>query len=391
MYRRVAFITAPLVLLISVVLLLTSNIESGMERSEDTGETSHVRHRRDASATRSPDDLTANVTNSTVDQNTGKSMSVNTTDHELPPEDATTLVNTIIDESQFVLTILGFVANIVTLVTLIKNGKDFTPTIALLLKHQSIIDAILCTFAAILLRQPFNWVSGTYAFDVVLCQLWHGQGLYWNSCFISAYNLVLISYERFLCVCFPFKYQDYTTSSVYRQIGFVYVAGVICTIGSYMQSRIREDGKCYSEYSFDGPAFATFFDVYTLSTVFTFYFIPTGCFIFFYGRVIWSFRKRQASAMAQSRVIDKATAELTKTAIVVTVIFIFSFGYDSLYYFFGSIGLLEYVLNAPVQKIGVWLAVLNSCANPFVYAALMPSYRKAVSNTFFQVCSANKN
>ena len=33
---------------------------------------------------------------------------------------------------------------------------------------------------------------------------------------------------------------------------------------------------------------------------------------------------------------------------------------------------------------GVWLAAFNSVANPFVYALLMPTYRKCVINTFCQ-------
>ena len=32
--------------------------------------------------------------------------------------------------------------------------------------------------------------------------------------------------------------------------------------------------------------------------------------------------------------------------------------------------------------LGVWLVSFNSTANPFVYALLMPSYRKCVINTF---------
>ena len=32
--------------------------------------------------------------------------------------------------------------------------------------------------------------------------------------------------------------------------------------------------------------------------------------------------------------------------------------------------------------LGVWLAAFNSVANPFVYALLMPTYRKCVINTF---------
>ena len=86
--------------------------------------------------------------------------------------------------------------------------------------------------------------------------------------------------------------------------------------------------------------------------------------------------------LAHSRVIDKASQELTKTAFAVTIIFIVTIGYDLHYYLLGYIGVLEYVLNAPIQKVGVFLSNLNSCLNPFVYAALMPTYRASVRKTF---------
>lgn len=305
------------------------------------------------------------------------------------------LINSIIDNSELVMTIIGFFANIATLITLSKHGKRFGDTIASLLKHQSLIDAIVCVFAGIILISPANWVPGIYGLDTVICQLWHGQGLYWNMAFISAYNLVLIAYERFLCVCKPFKFQDFTVAKIYRLIGVVYCISLVCTCGAYLQTRMREDG-CHSEYLWDGYSAKVFFSFFAISTFFTFYLIPCGFFVGFYGKVIWSFKQRQKSqnlgASGASRVIDKATSELTKTAIVVTIIFVISFGYDLWYYMLGYLGLVEYIINSPVQKIGIWFSVFNSCANPFVYAALMPTYQKAVADTFFTKCrKSNSN
>ena len=307
-----------------------------------------------------------------------------------PERNQNELLNTIIDDSQLALTGFGFLGNTGTIYTLTKNGQDFTPTIALLLKHQSFVDAIVCVFAAILLIQPTNWTTGVYAVDVVICHFWNGQAIYWSVAFVSAYNLICIAYERFLCVCKPFKFQDFTKSNIYRQWGIVYTLGLVCPFGAYFQVRLRDDGKCYSEYLWDGPTAETFFMAFSISTFITFYMIPSVFFVVFYGRVIRSFRKRQSQQMAASRVIDKATNELTKTAIVVTVVFLISFGYDLWYYLLGYTGLVDYVINSPLQKIGIWFSVFNSCANPFIYVALMPSYRRAVRLTFFVKCTKSE-
>ena len=59
------------------------------------------------------------------------------------------------------------------------------------------------------------------------------------------------------------------------------------------------------------------------------------------------------------RVIDTATAQLTKTAITVTAIFIVTMGYDSFYYVLGYTGVLNYKMNSPVQKIGTGIIFLQ--------------------------------
>ena len=47
----------------------------------------------------------------------------------------------------------------------------------------------------------------------------------------------------------------------------------------------------------------------------------------------------------------------------------------------GYTGVTEYKVNSPIQKVAVLFATCNSVANPFVYALLMPAYRKSVMLT----------
>ena len=46
--------------------------------------------------------------------------------------------------------------------------------------------------------------------DELICHLWHSQWFFWMSMLISIWNLVLISFERFLAVCKPLKHQELT-------------------------------------------------------------------------------------------------------------------------------------------------------------------------------------
>ena len=104
----------------------------------------------------------------------------------------------IMDNSQLILTIIGTFANIATVITLSKNGESFPSIIRMLLKHQGVVDALACSFAALLLVGKPNGVVGVYGLDTFICMLWHGQFIYWCAVFISIYNLVIIASERYL-------------------------------------------------------------------------------------------------------------------------------------------------------------------------------------------------
>ena len=61
----------------------------------------------------------------------------------------------------------------------------FSPVIRVLLTNQSLVDAIACLFAVILLVQPVNWIPGVYILDTIICHVWQGQHLYWAVVWIS--------------------------------------------------------------------------------------------------------------------------------------------------------------------------------------------------------------
>ena len=107
--------------------------------------------------------------------------------------------------------------------------------------------------------------------------------------------------------------------------------------------------------------------------------------IIFYSfrRILLTLRERlNSSTLPCSNVIDAANSLMTKTGVAVTAIFVVTIGYDAIYHMLGSIGVVVFVLNSPVQKIGILLAAFNSVANPFVYVLLMPAFRDSIGKTF---------
>ena len=289
----------------------------------------------------------------------------------------------IMDKSQLTLTIIGTLANIATVITLSRHGEPFSSIIRMLLKHQGVVDAFACSFAALLLVGKPNGVLGVFGLDTFICMLWHGQFIYWCAVFVSIYNLVLIACERYLAICHPFKHASFTKGKIYILIIVIYIFCPICTGGAAFQNRLTANGTCISEHYMQGDVVEFLYAVFSVSTLFSFWGIPFFFFVFFYGMVAFKLHQRRKNTdFGTTRAVDNASKQLTKTAIVVTFVFIVSLGYDIWYYLLGKFELVVYKNNTPLQKIGVWLSAFNSVANPFVYIMMMPSYRKCVSKTF---------
>ena len=81
----------------------------------------------------------------------------------------------IFDYIQFVCTTLGFVGNLLTLITLSRNGKRFSRLILILFQHQSFCDCLVCGMASAVILQPHLWMSGNKIFDYFVCHCWHSQ------------------------------------------------------------------------------------------------------------------------------------------------------------------------------------------------------------------------
>ena len=118
--------------------------------------------------------------------------------------------------TQYIMTSIGSLANLVTFIVLQKGFSTFSPVNLFLLKSQAMIDLIICTCGTIMVLQTPMWTTGNYWFDSIVCHLWHGQFIYWTFVFTSIWNLVIIAYDRFLAICKPFVYGEFNKCKVLR-------------------------------------------------------------------------------------------------------------------------------------------------------------------------------
>ena len=283
--------------------------------------------------------------------------------------------------TQYIMTSIGALANLVTFIVLQKGFSTFSPVNLFLLKSQAMIDLIICTCGTIMVLQTPMWITGNFWFDSIVCHLWHGQFIYWTFVFTSIWNLVIMAYDRFLAICKPFVYGEFDKCKVLKLSSLLFPAGIFATSGALFQIKMKH-GNCVSEYLISGVAGNNFFVFYGIWLFIMYYLGPTVIFCILYGRIIVTLmRLKRDFNHSSSFLINSAAKHMTKTAMTVTVIFILSMSWDFWYYLLGRAGLVSYVKNTLLQMIGLWLSSLNSVANPFVYMLLLPAFRKLAIST----------
>ena len=287
---------------------------------------------------------------------------------------------------QNLITAIGLLANIITAITLVLNGKEFPRLTRILFIQQALLDSLVCLLAIILYSQRFMWMTGNATFDLLLCQVWHGQGIYWIVFQLSIWNLMLIAIERFLKIDRPFTHLNMRPNHIYLVLIVMLFFNIIVYIPAYLQTKYDEEtGECYGKYYFDTKSFAYFMSFIGLLYFGLLYAFPAASFIVIYTKIVITLRRRHKliKNMCQpSRIVDNAEQQLTRTAIAVTVVFILSLSWDLWCYLLARFGVMHYEKDTWQSIVGVFLATFNSCANPFIYLGALPIFRQSLEYTF---------
>ena len=286
-----------------------------------------------------------------------------------------------IDGVQLAISVAGGVANILTFVTLQANGGAFSRLTVSLLKHQALLDASVCVFAAFLQTSVRH--AGVYAIDLATCFLWYNQNLYWLSVFLSVWNLVLIAFDRLLAVCYPSRYTMPSPLHLKIVLPIMYVYAMATDFPTWFLVHFV-DGHCIQEISLPIDIHTKVMYWFSIYWFFIVTLLPVAMLSVLYGRIVLKLRRHliTVASVSQSQAISKSTIRITKCAITVTVVFIATTSYHSIYLCIASLGIVSWDFGGPVQLFGMMLVVVNSFANPFIYMVYMPSFRRSLLATF---------
>ncbi len=287
----------------------------------------------------------------------------------------------IIDIIQLTVAFIGVICNVLAFITFVKNAKVFSKTVRILLGHQSLLDAVVCLVVTPVIGCK-SLISDNVYLNTLMCYIWTSQFIYWSFLYLSVLNLLLIATERYLLICHPFIHQRYVGSYHKRALASCYVISLIINCPDFFMVSYK-DKQCLHEPLFNTQQFSNFNSFYGFLCLCMFYIGPVICFIILYRNVLNVLSSRAHNIeLGHTDRISRASKRFTKTVITVTVIFILSMGYDSIYYMLGQVGVVIYDNELLTTRIGFFLTIINSVSGPFVYLLFMPNFCLTFRNTF---------
>ncbi len=290
------------------------------------------------------------------------------------------------------LIIIGAISNLVTFYIFKTHRQKYSRSLLILLKHQSVIDFLVCVTCIIRFVESYNWMTGFFYFDTFICHMWHSQFLFWYFSCISIWNLVLVSLERFLAVCHPLKYYMMSQNSITRKsIVLIYVISCLNVMYTMFQYKLIRN-SCIKEYISDNPAFVIFITIMSFIYLLIYYVVPIMTFIIVYLFVLMSMRKRKdTTCLGYSKTIRSATKGLTTSTLCVTAFCTCLLGYGTFSYLISLLNISKYPDNdSTLNRFCIFLVALNSSCNMLIYTLSMPVFRSCVKALLpnFSVCKS---
>lgn len=110
------------------------------------------------------------------------------------------------------------ITSLINLIGLIVNLTTFAPGNS------------VCLMAIGIYSQPFMWMTKQTTFDFLLRQVWHGQATYWGAVLLSVWNIVFISFERFMLINYPIRHRNIRQVEIWICFTIIYALNVIFLI-----------------------------------------------------------------------------------------------------------------------------------------------------------------
>ena len=267
--------------------------------------------------------------------------------------------------------IFGIAAKALVLYSLIVvNARDAKKrAISLLIINQNLLELSCCLLLVISVCVQINNTYLTGAFGNFVCAIFLTDTVSYCAIYGSIINLVALTVERYLKVVHPFWSKEHLKRwMVHAAMALAWITGIVSTApASFIMSRL-EDGIFLSD--FESPKSDWVLGSCTLVIFFT---CPLIVFIYCYGRIVVVMRRQMrvmaghnAEGSAQVNAALQMRWNIIKTMIIVSLAFTICWLPHNI------LLVLIYSLQSENLKVAyyptVFLAYLNICMNPLIYA-----------------------
>ena len=223
--------------------------------------------------------------------------------------------------------------------------------------------------------------------DEIYCRIWLTKVLMW-CCFLSStYNLIALTFERYLAVVHPVWHKTkLTKGKVIASMAFVWMFGpaynLLYTVPA---AGITEDGECTAYTIWPNVLTQRAVGVLTILIQFL---LPLFLLVYFYSKMIFVLRQRvapEAGGGAGDRRKDTmagARKNILKTLAIVACCFVFCWIWNQVYFLLYNLGMKGLGFTNWFHSISVSLVFVNCCINPLIYIAKYEQFKKAARNLF---------
>ncbi|XP_071500022.1 galanin receptor 2b-like [Diadema antillarum] len=280
---------------------------------------------------------------------------------------------------QLICSVLGIFGNLLVLLALFKRGATHHTT-DIFIGALGLADFLTSVF--ILPLPVAKGVPDTLG-GAIYCKVIFSRFLMWMSIHASAYTLTGMSVERFLAVIFPLRFSQWVT----RRRVIIYITAVwMCAVPSSLftityevsdegckDTKTRQDRNVVTNY-----LFVLRIGIPALTMTLTHIIMA----VFLHRQANRHISMATKDGGAPMRHIAARNRVVKMTAIVVLV-YLLSIGPHQIAVTTTFLrGNLSAYLFSPLYYVFTFLAFINSCANPFIYAARYPKFRRAILDIF---------
>ncbi len=264
------------------------------------------------------------------------------------------------------------------------------PTAHLMLGQQVFFDGLSCGLAILVSIDPFKLISLNGVWNIIICQVWKTQFIYFLVYSYSVYNHVIISFERLIAIVFSLHYSQ-LKNKLWLYLSIFYVILFVYNLpGLARMSYDLEEHICQITQEYNNIVQAI--DVYNVSTVFVGFVFPLAFMVTTNWMVVYrlkiesktmqKFSGTQGASYHGPNKISEANRALVKISVALAISFISTSIFANVFLFLSALDIITIQQFSPIGNLTILSANVNMTMNPILCIFLLPSLRKNIATWF---------